>query len=38
VLTTEDRLRFYRLFHDFARASGLAAEIPGKSVSKGHRR
>lgn len=38
VLTTEDRLRFYRLFHDFARESGLAAEIPGKSVSKGHRR
>jgi len=38
VLTTEDRLRFYRLFHDFAQESGLATEIPGKSVSKGHRR
>ncbi len=38
VLTVHDRLRFYRLFHDFAQESGLAAGIPGKSVSKGHRR
>jgi hypothetical protein len=38
VLTTEDRLTFYRLFHDFAHASGLEAALPGKSISKAHRR
>lgn len=38
VLTTEDRLAFYRLFHDFARSSGLSVSLPGKSISKLHRR
>jgi hypothetical protein len=38
VLTTEDRLAFYRLFHDFAKSSGLDAALPGKSISKAHRR
>jgi hypothetical protein len=38
VLTVEDRMAFYRLFHDFARASGLDPALPGKSISKAHRR
>jgi len=38
VLTTEDRLQFYRLFHRFAEDTGLDILLPGKSVSKGHRR
>jgi len=38
VLTTADRMAFYRLFHDFARTSGLNVAVPRKSVSKAHRR
>jgi hypothetical protein len=38
VLTTEDRMAFYRMFHNFAHAAGLDAALPGKSISKGHRR
>jgi hypothetical protein len=38
VLSTEDRMAFYRLFHEFARSSGLDWVLPGKSVSKAHRR
>lgn len=38
VLTSEDRLTFYRLFHEFAQASGLKVSMPGKSVSKSRRR
>lgn len=38
VLTTEDRRAFYRLWHDFAEEAGLAASLPGKSVSKQLRR
>ena len=38
VLTTEDRLQFYRLFHDFAHDSGLSVSLPAKSISKAHRR
>jgi hypothetical protein len=38
VLTTEDRLAFYALFHDFAVESGLTASMPAKSISKAHRR
>lgn len=38
VLSQEDRLAFYRLFHDFAAANGLDRDLPGKMVSKGHRR
>lgn len=38
VLTTQDRISFYKLFHDFAHSSGLDAALPGKSISKRHRR
>lgn len=38
VLTTEDRLGFYKLYHDFAQESGLNTSLPGKSISKIHRR
>lgn len=38
VLTTEERLQFYRLFHQFADDAGLDVLLPGKSVSKLHRR
>lgn len=38
VLTSEDRLAFYRLYHEFARRHGLAAGIPAKSLSKARRR
>jgi hypothetical protein len=38
VLSTEDRMAFYRLFHQFADASGLSASLPAKSMSKARRR
>lgn len=38
VLTTEDRMAFSRLFHELAQAAGLPATLPGKSISKAHRR
>jgi hypothetical protein len=38
VLTAEDRLTFYRLFHDFARDLGLEVGAPGKTMSKLRRR
>ncbi|HZU13819.1 MAG TPA: DNA double-strand break repair nuclease NurA [Chloroflexota bacterium] len=38
VLTTDDRLTFYRLYHEFAQRSGLNASVPAKSVSKARRR
>lgn len=38
VLTGEDRMAFYRLFHDFAQAQGLHTSLPAKSISKAHRR
>lgn len=38
VLTAEDRIRFFQLFHEFARSSGLEMSLPGKSLSKLHRR
>lgn len=38
VLTSEDRMAFFRLFHEFAAVSGLALGLPGKSISKAHRR
>jgi hypothetical protein len=38
VLTTEDRLAFFRLWQEFAAAEGLDAALPGKTVSKQHRR
>lgn len=38
VLTGEDRMAFYRLFHEFARAEGLHTSLPAKSISKAHRR
>ncbi|HEX6510069.1 MAG TPA: DNA double-strand break repair nuclease NurA [Chloroflexota bacterium] len=38
VLTTEDRLAFYQIFHEFARQSGLVASLPAKSMSKARRR
>jgi hypothetical protein len=38
VLTGEDRIAFYRLFHEFARAEGLYTALPAKSISKVHRR
>lgn len=38
VLTGEDRMAFYRLFHDFAQAQGLRSHLPAKSISKAHRR
>lgn len=38
VLTTEDRLAFFRLYGEFARDAGLDSHLPGKSVSKLHRR
>jgi len=31
-------MAFFRLFHDFARTSGIELDVPGKSVSKLHRR
>lgn len=38
VLSTEDRMAFYRLFHRFADSSGLSASLPAKSMSKARRR
>ena len=38
VLTSEDRMAFYRLFYEFARESGLSISLPAKSISKAHRR
>ena len=38
VLSTEDRMAFYGLFHRFAEASGLATSLPAKSMSKVRRR
>jgi hypothetical protein len=38
VLSTEDRMAFYRMFHHFADASGLFASLPAKSISKARRR
>lgn len=38
VLTTEDRMAFYGLFHQFADTAGLAASLPAKSMSKARRR
>jgi NurA domain-containing protein len=38
VLTSEDRMSFYRLFHEFARETGLTVSLPAKSISKAHRR
>ena len=38
VLSTEDRMAFYRMFHQFADASGLSASLPAKSTSKARRR
>lgn len=38
VLTGEDRMAFYRLFHDFAQSAGLHTSLPAKSISKAHRR
>jgi NurA domain len=38
VLTIEDRLAFYRMFRELAEASQLTVSVPGKSISKAHRR
>ena len=38
VLSTEDRMAFYRMFHRFAEAAGLSASLPAKSMSKARRR
>jgi hypothetical protein len=38
VLTGEDRMAFYRLFHEFAQSEGLHTSLPAKSISKAHRR
>jgi hypothetical protein len=38
VLTAEDRMAFFRLFHQFAEEAGLTHALPAKSVSKAHRR
>jgi hypothetical protein len=38
VLSVEDRMQFYRLFHEFAHASGLPVSVPAKSSSKARRR
>lgn len=38
VLSMEDRLAFFRLWHEYARDAGLDIAVPGKSVSKVHRR
>ncbi|MGH2409131.1 MAG: DNA double-strand break repair nuclease NurA, partial [Chloroflexota bacterium] len=38
VLTTEDRLRFYRTWQEFAGSIGLEMALPGKTVSKLRRR
>lgn len=38
VLTSEDRMAFYRLFHQFAQSTGIHTSLPAKSVSKAHRR
>jgi hypothetical protein len=38
VLTAEDRMSFFRLFHEFAKSSGIELSVPGKSISKLHRR
>jgi hypothetical protein len=38
VLTTKDRMRFYRLFQDFAGADGLAMAATAKMSSKHRRR
>jgi hypothetical protein len=38
VLSLEDRMRFYRQFHDFAQASGLRISTPRKQASKLQRR
>jgi GTP:adenosylcobinamide-phosphate guanylyltransferase len=38
VLSTEDRMAFYRMFHQFADAAGLSASLPAKSMSKARRR
>jgi len=38
LLTTEDRLAFFRMFGDFASDAGLQTTMPAKSASKGRRR
>ncbi|HLJ69229.1 MAG TPA: DNA double-strand break repair nuclease NurA [Chloroflexota bacterium] len=38
VLTMDDRANFYRLYHEFAGAAGLASAVPGKTLSKSRRR
>jgi hypothetical protein len=38
VLSSEDRMAFYRLFHEFAQSQGLHTFLPAKSISKAHRR
>jgi len=38
VLTLEDRLTFYGMYHEFAQRAGLAVARPAKAVSKAHRR
>jgi hypothetical protein len=38
LLTTEDRIGFYRMFEDFAQGAGLQTYIPGKTASKARRR
>lgn len=38
VLTGEDRIAFFRLFHQFAEEAGLTHSLPAKSVSKARRR
>jgi hypothetical protein len=38
VLTTEDRMAFFRLFQEFADSAGLSLPRQGKSLSKAHRR
>jgi NurA domain len=38
LLTTEDRLAFFRMFGDFASEAGLQVMMPAKSASKGRRR
>ena len=38
VLSTQDRMQFYRLFQHFSESIGMGTVVPGKSVSKSHRR
>jgi hypothetical protein len=38
VLTGDDRMAFYRLFHGYAERHGFPVSLPAKSASKAHRR